>query len=741
MLPWPRSGPSLVTAQPVSMTSRAPYWDWLTARQPAVTVGDRLIHRRTEFCNDPEVEKALLRIAAGATTVLRSDSDWTITQSRDEHAIRRRIAGLENALDRLRELDRALGELFDLVVNRVFVTSHNTARGGSFPTAIGVIWANPPDGCETRDLAEFLIHELSHQLLFIDDAVLHHYTDPQAAAERGWALSAVRRGNAAAVLRPPQLGGGRRDPADPSRPTRLHAVDGTDPPAHSVAPPLERRVTSVDRGVATRRSGIIVPTRARSARRLSSRPRAHQPDMSVSSSTGRDVVRVRMHVDGFTQLFSLVDQLSRWCLVRTETAFAASWDQRFGFSEIDRSMLREYADIRSTHDTERERHVDIRHPLGARLLPEPPFGARRFAHAFVSAGELSAGSKLAGLTDQQRDRMRVVFEHFNTRQTALELPIARLRAHRTALERVANDVDLAGYLRSVARFYGVEDAVSEVAHVHLVWSPTPSRATQLAEHVLLPCPPATIDNTARRSRQLGTIVHEYGHYCLSMLDPERRQELTNLLTDRHGLINLNHPNVVDEALQTAIGNVLFVSERLADHRMEELYYLFESASTYPHAIDELARRAAAIVSGAGGIESADFDQVLDDLLDEQVVLSEFRPRHHAAVAIVFASSDINRTYFEGLFPCVQRWVVDSIREFSELSARNPTIDRWVIRTGAGAPAAGGLRRSCVRHRAGFPQAHGLDRARPRDSPSANAGQGLRLRRVRRGGAGHATTPR
>ncbi|MBV9487265.1 MAG: hypothetical protein JO246_14555 [Frankiaceae bacterium] len=171
---------------------RVPYRDWLGRRQPTVTIGGDITLRRTEFCDDPELKRAIIQLNTGHA---ESHADLA-PEIFDAGTVRRRIAALEGALERLREVDTDVVDLFELVVNRVFVGGDN-AVAGSTSSSIGVTWATLPNDYPSGDLVEFLVHEFTHHLLFIDDAMFQHYTDPQGAATRGLTLSPVR-----GVLRP-----------------------------------------------------------------------------------------------------------------------------------------------------------------------------------------------------------------------------------------------------------------------------------------------------------------------------------------------------------------------------------------------------------------------------------------------------------------------------------------------------------------------------------------------------------
>ena len=90
-------------------------------------------------------------------------------------------AGLDNLGD-----TRAL---FDLAVNVIFAHDVPTRGGGSSPKAIGVVWANPKPEFEAEDTAELLVHELTHQLVFLDHMVHRHF---EPGVELGLSPSAIR---------------------------------------------------------------------------------------------------------------------------------------------------------------------------------------------------------------------------------------------------------------------------------------------------------------------------------------------------------------------------------------------------------------------------------------------------------------------------------------------------------------------------------------------------------------------
>jgi len=82
-----------------------------------------------------------------------------------------KIALVERTLDDLMSLDEDLRTLFELVIHSIIVRPHSDAVcfGGSNSAAIGLIWLSAPTQLCERDLAELLLHELTHHLLYIDE--------------------------------------------------------------------------------------------------------------------------------------------------------------------------------------------------------------------------------------------------------------------------------------------------------------------------------------------------------------------------------------------------------------------------------------------------------------------------------------------------------------------------------------------------------------------------------------------
>jgi hypothetical protein len=83
-------------------------------------------------------------------------------------------------------------ELIHLVIHTIFTFPSKLAGGGSTSAAIGCIWVDIRSHWKEQDVLEFLIHETTHNLVFIDEICYSHYTSYQEIAKKeNFARSAI----------------------------------------------------------------------------------------------------------------------------------------------------------------------------------------------------------------------------------------------------------------------------------------------------------------------------------------------------------------------------------------------------------------------------------------------------------------------------------------------------------------------------------------------------------------------
>lgn len=86
--------------------------------------------------------------------------------------------------------------IFDLVIHSVFFRKsakicNLQSFGGSSSTAMGSIWISGHGALTTEDIAEFLLHELIHHLLFIDERCHQQFNYQEIVKRENYATSAL----------------------------------------------------------------------------------------------------------------------------------------------------------------------------------------------------------------------------------------------------------------------------------------------------------------------------------------------------------------------------------------------------------------------------------------------------------------------------------------------------------------------------------------------------------------------
>jgi len=133
----------------------------------------------------------LLAIFDSGSRLDDTDYHFESPESCDEGRLK--LDRIRHALDDLGAADPVFRSTFDLAMFTVFWAPCGIAGGGTTSQALGVLWADPRPSWSERDLREFLIHELSHTLLFFDEWRQPLYGSRDALTDRSsYALSAIR---------------------------------------------------------------------------------------------------------------------------------------------------------------------------------------------------------------------------------------------------------------------------------------------------------------------------------------------------------------------------------------------------------------------------------------------------------------------------------------------------------------------------------------------------------------------
>lgn len=118
--------------------------------------------------------------------------DARVTPEASTHALCQ-LGLIEARVASLRSVYPVFGSIFDLAVNFVFAAASANASGGTINSALGVLWADPRADWRDQDHFEFLVHELSHILLFLDEWRFQLFRSLEELADPdNYALSAIR---------------------------------------------------------------------------------------------------------------------------------------------------------------------------------------------------------------------------------------------------------------------------------------------------------------------------------------------------------------------------------------------------------------------------------------------------------------------------------------------------------------------------------------------------------------------
>lgn len=125
--------------------------------------------------------------------------DITVLDDLDQaQVIKPETANIEPKINQLESAIRLLGKkshdhlnFLDCFVERIYIDGSDVAAGGTTSDAVGLIWSNPHPQFTEMDLAEFLTHELTHTLMFLDEWLYGHYTRQLEHDEQTWCYSAI----------------------------------------------------------------------------------------------------------------------------------------------------------------------------------------------------------------------------------------------------------------------------------------------------------------------------------------------------------------------------------------------------------------------------------------------------------------------------------------------------------------------------------------------------------------------
>jgi hypothetical protein len=149
------------------------------------------------WVDDPELEATLLR-RIDHDSPLNDNPQYLepdfLAVSSDRARMRRDLSYARQRLASLAASDPDFGRTFDLALNFIVSpTSRYPTFGGTTTSAIGVIFLCDADRLRPEDLDEFLVHELTHTLVFIFEMSFSLYDYDLISKPDNYCVAALTR--------------------------------------------------------------------------------------------------------------------------------------------------------------------------------------------------------------------------------------------------------------------------------------------------------------------------------------------------------------------------------------------------------------------------------------------------------------------------------------------------------------------------------------------------------------------
>ncbi|MDJ0821790.1 MAG: hypothetical protein QNJ09_08285 [Paracoccaceae bacterium] len=368
----------------------------------------------------------------------------------------------------------------------------------------------------------------------------------------------------------------------------------------------------------------------------------------------------------------LVEQASLWRSDQAGNAIFADLRHRGALLPEVKDSLAAFAAWRRQDAADNEPDHNPKAPIGAEMLSEAATHQRRTLAALI---EGTCDAPACFQTGQ--DRLRTALDK-DIRSASLADVAAELAA-------LAEEAGVRDWLQRVSRLIwadklGIDNVTLEI---RLIWSPVPASATIFGSFILLPVSSQEMERTTWKQAILGVVVHEFGHWCVSRLPRRDRVCLTNTILAA-GLPNRYHFNLVEEAIHTAIGNILFVRDKFGESALRPVVYGYESQSDYPYAIDSLSREVAPEIDRLLDPESGStFGDAVATVLRHQRDVLPPKPIHFTRIGLLVTNNASAQRLFKGLFPAMRRWEIGEgdlnlLMSFPDA----PHLPRWFLWVGA-----------------------------------------------------------
>jgi hypothetical protein len=144
----------------------------------------------TNYVADVQAAKSLRDFFVKDSLLDDKAQGSVIKEEADPQALEK-VEKLKAAHKKMYTIAPTHGCMLDLIITDIFLMPSERGQSGSTSGAIGVIWANPKLDYAMEDIIELLVHEMTHNLMFLDEMRYLHYKNNMLVDKRTWAQSAI----------------------------------------------------------------------------------------------------------------------------------------------------------------------------------------------------------------------------------------------------------------------------------------------------------------------------------------------------------------------------------------------------------------------------------------------------------------------------------------------------------------------------------------------------------------------
>ncbi|NDL63011.1 aKG-HExxH-type peptide beta-hydroxylase [Acerihabitans arboris] len=165
------------------------FHDFLRDYQPDVPRSNIL---GSQIIDDREMEDKLTELYRTDALLNDREQSSLIGDPLEDGLREKRNNFLLTAIEEMKDKMPKNFYVFQMTIDSLFQRNSIGSGGGSTSNAVGVIWINSRNHWHKQDLTELLIHELTHNLVFIDELRYLHFRDYKLLQKKeNYAKSAI----------------------------------------------------------------------------------------------------------------------------------------------------------------------------------------------------------------------------------------------------------------------------------------------------------------------------------------------------------------------------------------------------------------------------------------------------------------------------------------------------------------------------------------------------------------------